>query len=162
NISGIPQRRNASTERSPGGIVTYPAKSLAQGLLDEDREALARVVRWISVVLAGSRYWSLRPEWPDLVQAVLARLVTSLKGGRYDATRDFQWYVAGIVRHTALQALERKGTFAELGESPAELEGRRDPHQSARDEVWTRQAVRRVMDEASEECRELLRAYFLE
>lgn len=142
--------------------MTYPPDSPARRLLDDEPDTLAQVVRWISIALTAPRYWSLRSEWPDLVQEVLARLVASLKEGRYDSSREFHWYVAGIVRNTALQALERAGARRDRVTPSPELDARWSSGERAGEEVSVRQAVRRVLDEASEDCRELMRAYFLE
>jgi RNA polymerase sigma factor (sigma-70 family) len=140
--------------------MTYAPGSPARRLLDDEPDTLAQVVRWISIALTAPRYWSLRSEWPDLVQEVLARLVASLKEGRYDPSREFHWYVAGIVRNTALQALERAG--ARRDRVAPESDARWNRGEGVGEEVSVRQAVRRVLDEASEDCRELMRAYFLE
>ncbi|HYV86045.1 MAG TPA: sigma-70 family RNA polymerase sigma factor, partial [Patescibacteria group bacterium] len=142
--------------------MTYPPDSPARRLLDDEPGTLALVVRWISIALTAPRYWSLRSEWPDLVQEVLARLVASLKEGRYDSAREFHWYVAGIVRNTALQALERAGARRDGVAAATEIDARRNTGERAGEDVSMRQAVRRVLDEASEDCRELMRAYYLE
>lgn len=139
----------------------YPQGSPARLLLDEDPDVLGRVVRWISVILTSPRFWSLRPDWPDLTQEVLSRLVASLKEGRYDPSRDFHAYVSGIAVHTAQQALE--GSARRRNQVSAdEAEIVRDDGVPAGDEMSDRQAVRRILDEASEDCRALMRAYFLE
>jgi RNA polymerase sigma factor (sigma-70 family) len=141
--------------------VIYPAGSPARLLLDEDPDVLGRVVRWTSVILTSPRFWSLRPDWPDLTQEVLSRLVASLKEGRYDSSRDFHAYVSGIAVHTAQQALEGSARRRDHV-STDETEIARDDGAAAGDEVAMRQAVRRILDEASEDCRALMRAYFLE
>jgi RNA polymerase sigma-70 factor (ECF subfamily) len=142
--------------------MTYPPDSPARRLLDDEPDTLAQVVRWISIALTAPRYWSLRSEWPDLVQEVLARLVASLKKGRYDPAREFHWYVAGIVRNTALQSIERAGARRDRVAAAQEIDARWHSDARAGEDISMRQAVRRVLDEASEDCRELMRAYFLE
>ena len=134
----------------------YPEHSVARRLLEDDPEALGQVIRWISTALTSPRFWSLRGEWPDLVQEVLARVVESLRLERFDASRDLRVYVQGIARYASLQALNRQlqPTASEPVASP--------PEADAESEVIDRQLVRRVLDLASEECRELIRAYFYE
>jgi len=139
------------------------ATSPARRFLNDDPETLRCVVRWVSIALTAPRFWSLRAEWPDLVQEVLARLVASLKEGRYDAGRGgFHAYVGGIARHTALQALERVDRRDGRGRAAEWPDVERHPQPEGRDEVSIRQAVRKVLDEASEECRDLMRAYYFE
>src|SRR5215471_2856329 len=86
----------------------YPEHSPAHGVLQGDPEAIGLVIRWISVVLTWPRFWSLREEWPDLVQESLTRVVESLKDGRFDPAKDFHFYVLGIARHTAVRAVQEK------------------------------------------------------
>src|SRR5437870_12130812 len=88
--------------------VTYPKESLIGRFLENDPEALGQVIRWISTALTSPRFWSLRGEWPDLVQEVLARVVESLRLERFDASRDLRVYVQGIARYASLQALSRQ------------------------------------------------------
>lgn len=136
--------------------------AIEQRLLQNDPEALALVIRWISTVVTWPRFWSLRREWPDLVQEALARVVESLREGRFDDRRDFHFYVQGIARHTALRALEaavhregkeHRGSVETMGT---------DPGRSPLEDLAGRQFLRKVMDHASEECRCLMRMYYLE
>jgi RNA polymerase sigma factor (sigma-70 family) len=138
--------------------LAYPEHSTARRLLENEPKALSEVIHWISTTLTSPRFWSLREEWPDLVQEALARVVESLKQGRFDASRDFRVYVQGIVRHVSLQALARLVTSLRMPEVPVSQKTGVDPEGIA----ISRQLVRRVLDLASEECRELMRLYFLE
>lgn len=138
--------------------MTYPAGSIERGLLESDPEALGRVYRWISVVLASPRFWSIRPLWPDLVQEAVTRVLESLRAERFDASRSFQLYVQGVARYTALQALVR-----ETGSRSSVLATRAQGEWDGTEErLASLQLVRRALDLATEECRLLFRAYFFE
>src|SRR2546425_10222495 len=95
--------------------VTYPKESLIGRFLENDPEALQQVLRWISTALTSPRFWSLRGEWPDLMQEVLARVVESLRLNRFDPARDFRSYVQGIARFTCLQVLGRWPRYSPPG-----------------------------------------------
>lgn len=136
----------------------YAPGSFEQRLLENDPEALGQVIRWIAVALSSPRFWPLRHEWPDLHQEVLARVIESLRKGRYDPARDFHFYVGGIARYTALQALARRPGSMRLDGPSADPAG---PGGQER-HLIERDLVRRVLECASEECRELIRAYFFE
>ena len=139
--------------------MAYPEHSTARRLLENEPKALSEVIHWISTTLTSPRFWLLREEWPDLVQEALARVVESLQQGRFDSNRDFRVYVQGIVRHVSLQALARLVASSRLPEGfPVPQRPTVDPEGTA----ISRQLVRRVLDLASEECRELMRLYFLE
>ncbi|HEU5180121.1 MAG TPA: RNA polymerase sigma factor [Candidatus Polarisedimenticolia bacterium] len=140
----------------------YPEKSIAARLLEDDPEAIGVVIRWISSILTWPRFWSLREEWPDLVQETLARVIESLQKGRFDAARDFRFYVQGIARHTAVRAVQEvlhRRLESEKGKAEALAAVLGTP---VVDVVAARQIVRRVLDQASEECRLLIRLYFLD
>jgi RNA polymerase sigma-70 factor, ECF subfamily len=141
-------------------LVTYPEHSVEKRLLDNDREALGQVIRWIALALTSPRYWSLRPEWPDLVQEVLARVVESLRQGRFDASRDLRLYVQGVARYVCLQALaDRRAEVRPVGNPGG------NPHaggSSPESRMIDLQLVRRVLDFSSEDCRGLFRLYFFE
>jgi len=135
----------------------YERGSLERGLLDDDPRALAQVSRWISMALTSTRFWSIRNDWLDLHQETLARVIESLRQERYDSTRDLRTYVQGVARHTASQAIARRmqsmSDRAAAGwpdTTPVDPENR----------AANRQIARRVLDQASEECRDLIRAYF--
>jgi RNA polymerase sigma factor (sigma-70 family) len=138
--------------------VPYPEQSLASRLLKDDPEVLEQVLRWISTALTSPRFWSLRPEWPDLMQEVLARVVESLRQERFDASRDLRAYVQGTARFVSLQTLERRK------DQPASAAGWIEDTEAGSGEAKAinRQLARRVMDAASEDCRELFRLYFFE
>ncbi len=128
-------------------------------LLDDDPRALGEVIRWIAGVLAAPRFWVLRSDWADLQQEVLARVIESLRQERFDPARDFRFYVQGIARYTALQAMSRSHRHESrplAGDEPSPTAG--NPEQRA----IGRQLVRRVLEQISEECRDLIRLYFLE
>jgi len=151
-------RDPSPTIRDRSQSVSYPEGSLERSLLDDDPRARERVYRWIAVVLASPRFWSLRSWWSDLVQESLTRILESLRTGRYDPSRNFQLYVQGVARHTALQALEHESGIRRHGaprDPPAASEG-------VEERVIRIQLVRRAMDLATDECRHLFKAYFFE
>lgn len=137
----------------------YAEHSVARRLLESDPEALGQVIRWISMALASPRFWPLRREWPDLLQEVLTRVIESLRSERFDESRDLRVYVQGIARFACLQALGSQLASAKGG-NPAEIPeaGSPDPVQRLTDF----QLVRRVLDLASEDCRELFRLYYFD
>ena len=135
----------------------YDPGSVEQRLLANDPEALGQVIRWIAAGLASPRFWSLRSEWGDLHQEVLARVVESLNRGRFDASRDFRLYVQGVARYTALQALSGARRGMEMDPTmgnPSEPTGP-ERHLIERD------LVRRALDCSTDECRALIHDYFL-
>jgi len=140
-------------------------RDLARGVLEGDEEAIGLVIRWISQVLTWPRFWSLREERRDLVQESLARVIASLKNGQFDPSKALAPYVQGIARHAALQTLGK--TLRQQGRRHVKDEDG-DVTLSASDgapladAVARQELVRRVMDGASEDCRLLLRLYFLE
>ena len=137
----------------------YAENSVARRLMENDPEALGLVIRWISTALASPRFWLLRGEWPDLLQDVLARVVESLRSERFDASRDLRVYVQGIARFACLQALGDRSepvNRANPGDLPET--GLPDPVKRLID----LQLVRRVLDLASEDCRELFRSYYFD
>ncbi len=139
--------------------MTYPPESFVGRFLENDPEALQQVLRWISTALTSPRFWSLRGEWPDLMQEVLARVVESLRLNRFDPARDFRSYVQGIARFTCLQALGRWQQTSHSGVPSTSTEIRAVTPES---EVIDRQLVRRILDLATEDCRELFHLYFFE
>jgi len=146
----------------------YRDHDLARGVLEGDEEAIGLVIRWIAQVLTWPRFWSLREERSDLLQESLARVITTLKNGQYDPSKELHPYVQGIARHTAQQAIDaarrRPGRDADgpdgSHDSDVALWASADPPLA--DSVAQRELVRRVLDEASEECSLLMRLYFLE
>ncbi len=145
--------------RSRGARVSYRDESIEGRLLAGDLEAVGRVSRWIASVIAAPRFWPLREEWLDLHQEIMARVIESLRQGRFDASRDFRIYVQAVGRYTALQVLnlrhQRRIAGAPDGPGPA-------GPAAIETEVASWQVARLVLDRASDECRALIRAYFFE
>jgi len=140
----------------------YPEHSIARRVQEGDPETIGLVIRWISTVLTWPRFWSLRDDWPDLVQEALVVIVESLQEGRFDPDKDFHFYVQGVARYIAVRAVQ-KGVRRKRQSDASPVENL----PSSRDSLLvqslvTRDIVRRVMDLASEECRLLMRLYFLE
>ena len=138
--------------------MAYLDDSLEARLLLGDVQALDAVSRWIAHVLTLPRLWSLNPEWRDLHQEAMTCLIESLRTGRFDASRDLRVYVKGIAHHVALQRLRE--VRAERGRAVPDHQS--DPGGDSEGVVMTQQLVRRVLDLASEECRELIASYYLE
>ena len=138
---------------------------LARSVLEGDEAAVGLVIRWISQVLTWPRFWALREERPDLIQESLARVIASLQNGQFDPSRDLHAYVQGIARHAALQALEaasrRRGQDGDGGNGE-DGGGGAGVEPSPADSIARQEIVRRVLDDASDDCRRLMRLYFLE
>jgi len=137
----------------------YRPDSVEGGFLAGRAEAVGKVSRWISVVLASPRYWRLRGEWLDLHQEIMGRVVESLRRERFDAAQDFRTYVQGVARFTALASLSPRHRFGgseELDEEDLAVEPETE------EGAISRQLARLVLEEASEGCQNLLRAYFFE
>lgn len=139
--------------------VSYRDESIEGRLLAGDLEAVGRVSRWIASAIAAPRFWPLRDEWLDLHQEIMARVIESLRQGRFDAGRDFRIYVQAVGRYTALQVLslrhQRRFGGVPDGAVPAETV-------AIETEVASWQVARLVLERASDECRVLIRAYFYE
>ena len=138
----------------------YHKDSLQGRLLAGDREALRLVRRWIAEALSAARWWRLRAEWKDIQQEVLSRLVDSLRQERFRADGEFKSYVQGICRHTAQNWRVRPA-----GRTAAARPGystQVPPGGDLEQQLISDQLVRNALDEASAECSELIRAYFLE
>lgn len=135
----------------------YRPDSIEARFLAGDLEIVARVVRWIALVLAAPRFWALREEWLDLHQEVMGRVLESLRQERFDAAKDLRAYVQAVARYTALQALStrrrlflpRQAVAPRIDEAPA-----------ADESAISQQLVRQVLEHASDGCRDLLKAYF--
>ena len=143
----------------------YREHDLARGVLEGDEEAVGLVIRWIAQVLTWPRFWSLRDDRADLLQESLAGVIASLKNEKFDPARDLQHYVQGIARHAALRAQE--AARRRRGQGRAEAENadiilRVSAGPPFAETVARQEIVRRVMDGASEDCRLLMRIYFLE
>lgn len=82
-------------------MALYPDSSLAGQFLRGDSGAHGQVVRWLAAVLTGPRFRVLRPDWQDLLQECLKRVLESLRSGRFDPDLSFKAYVQSIARYTA-------------------------------------------------------------
>jgi RNA polymerase sigma factor (sigma-70 family) len=150
---------------TPSGINTtsvdgllYEQDSVPGRVLAGDPAALGQVICWIASTLASPRFWHLRGEWADLQQEVLLRLIESLRSGRFDPTRDLKSYVQAVARYTAIESLAARRLPADTVDS-ADLP---DRAAAADERLARRQLVRVMLERASEDCRRLIRAYFLE
>jgi RNA polymerase sigma factor (sigma-70 family) len=139
--------------------VAYNDSSLEARFLRGDLEAVAAVIRWITTVLASPRFWSLRPDWLDLHQEAMRRVIESLRQERFDASQNLRTYVQGVARYTAMQALTAQ-LHSPAAQALEDLFPVRGP--GAEESLHSRQLVRRVLSQASDGCRDLLLAYFYE
>lgn len=138
----------------------YPENSLPHRFLRNDPEAVGQVMRWISGALTAPRFWMLRREWPDLMQEILLRTIKSLQSGHFDPARDLRVYVQGICRIVCIEAVAKQAESV-LRERHEEIP-EAGAGAAAPQELVDRQLARRVLEMASEECRELFRLYYLE
>ena len=137
--------------------MAYGKRTIAGRLLADDPEAVGEVIRWISTALTAPRYWSLRAEWPDLLQEVMARVLEALRDGRFDASRDLRVYVQGVARFVSLEELRRR-RHVPLDEGDERTAGDPDPESLS----IQAQLVHRVMGLASPDCRQLIGLYYLQ
>jgi len=137
--------------------LTYPKDSLAGRLLAGDRIVVGMAIRWIAVVLAMPRFWTLRDERDDLHQEIMMRVLQSLRRGLFDASRELHTYVQAVARNAALEAqrtrAERRTRLTVVDCLPA-----RTP--ALEESVALTQMARAVLDAAPEECRRLIQSYF--
>jgi RNA polymerase sigma factor (sigma-70 family) len=139
--------------------VIYRDTSLEARFLRGDLEIVATVIRWITAVLASPRFWSLRPDWLDLHQEAMRRVIESLRQERFDPSQNLRTYVQGVARYTAMQALSTQ-LHSQSVRALEDLSPARGP--GAEESLHSRQLVRRVLSQASNGCRNLLLAYFYE
>jgi RNA polymerase sigma-70 factor (ECF subfamily) len=139
--------------------VAYRDDSIEGRLLAGDETAVALVVRWVARALAAARFWSVRDEWIDLHQEAVARVIESLRRGRFDASQDLRTYVQAVARYTALEAIHRRRRHPETALADGPLAG---PAAGPDERAAARQIARLALDCATEDCRRLLRAYFYE
>jgi RNA polymerase sigma-70 factor (ECF subfamily) len=125
-----------------------------------DPEVVGLVIRIASAEIARGRYWTLRGEWPDLVQEVLARVTESLRRGRFQPGRSLGAYVRGVARFTAFDALQRRRTTP--ASDTLEPNAVSTAPEGVIDAIAVRHLARVAWEVASEPCRLLLRAHFIE
>jgi len=134
--------------------------SEVERFLRGDPDSVGEVIRVASAEIARGRYWALRDQWPDLVQEVLARVTESLRRGRFQPGRPLGAYVRGVARFTAFDALQRRRAMP-----PSET---LEPNmmatatESVVEAAAARHLARMAWETASEPCRLLLRAHFIE
>ncbi len=137
----------------------YQDQSIEGRLLSEDPEALGQVGRWVTEVLTSTSYWDLRSEWPDLHQEIIASIIDSLRRGLFDPSKDLKAYVHAVARYTAMRSRSSQRRFFLIG---ATGNPEPQPPPRAEDALFSSQLVRRVLESVGEECRQMIRAYFLE
>lgn len=140
----------------------YRPDSVEGRFLAGKPEAVAEVGRWVAQVLAAPSFWSLRPEWKDLHQEVLGRLIESLRRKRFDPEKEFRTYVQGIARFAGYKAIGRRvhaasDTDLDL-EAPEQVSG---SGPGLEQQVIDAQLARQAFEAASDECRTLMTEYFM-
>jgi RNA polymerase sigma-70 factor (ECF subfamily) len=132
-----------------------------EGYLRGDAEAFKELDLWIRVALRR-RYPGLVREHEDLAQRVHAKLVASLREGRYESSRGLRAYVSGIVHHVAIDRLRevyRERVLSETLLSQPQTGTWEQPYDTAMDEDRLfHQAVLAVPPA----CREMWRMLFVE
>lgn len=141
-----------------GERMSYPAGSLQYRLLAGDEEALDLVRRWVAEALTAARYWRLRADWKDLQQEVVLGLFQSLQRERFRPDGEFKSYVQAICRHRAQDRLSEQARRPAVDApfDPAGTPSRVDDEGL----MITGDLVRRILDDSSADCREMIRAYF--
>jgi RNA polymerase sigma factor (sigma-70 family) len=132
------------------------------GFLRGDRPAFDELNRWIRETLAR-RFPGLAREHDDLRQVVHARLLVSLREGRFVGAGGLRPYVAGVVHHVAIDRLREIYRTRTLSESLA-LEppsGGADPYLAAEFDDEDR-LLHAVLLAAPASCRELWRLLLVE
>ena len=135
----------------------YRGDSPEGRFLAGDGQVVGEVIRVVAGVLTLPRFWSLRPDWTDLHQEVLRRILESLRQGRFDPTREFVGYAHSVARFTALDALSRNSQESSTESGAAGLAAEPEDGADAGDR---RQLARLALDMASPDCRRLFRDYF--
>jgi RNA polymerase sigma factor (sigma-70 family) len=144
-------------------MATYGIDSVEGRFLRGDTGAIAEVSRWVAGVLAAPTFWALRRQRVDLHQEVLGRLVESLRRGRFDASREFKGYVQGVARFTAYKAVDRDVREVTIPEDDSpETAAETAVDSGSENRLVAAQLARQALEVASDECRELIRSYFLE
>ena len=140
--------------------MSYPTDSVEGRFLQGDPEAVGEVSRWVARMVTLPRFWALRGQWDDLHQEILGRITESLRHGRFDSRREFKAYVQGVARFTGMDATSRQGRYKAAEDlDPDRLPAPGgDPERAAA----ARNLARVVLDNASEECRAIIRAYYFE
>ena len=151
---------------SPDGAAETPAPDDAdrtRRYLRGSADAFIEVDQWIQIALRR-RYPGLAEEHEDLAQVVHAKLVSSLKDGRYSRGRSLRAYVSGVVHHAAIDRLRElyrvRLMKIEISHRPPPDDAR-DPYRALRrtdeDDLF-RQALLAV----PKRCREMWRLMFVE
>lgn len=140
----------------------YDPTRLEGRFLVGDPEAVAQVGRWVARVVASSSFWSLRSEWKDLHQETTGRLFGSLREGRFDPSQDFKAYTEAIARFTALKALGRRHRTASVPASGGDGPSDGGPEGRPEAAVIALQLARYVLERAGDDCRDLMRLFYLE
>ena len=135
----------------------YDKDSIAGRLLAGEPIVVGRVIRWIAVVLATPRFWSIRDERDDLHQEIMTRVLQSLSRGLFDSSRQLQTYVQAVARNAALEAQRvRADRFSRTTVGDVLPARTRAPE----DSVGLTALARSVLDSVPEDCRRLILQYF--
>lgn len=132
-----------------------------------DRDVVARFLRGEPEAVATLDGWILRAAWPyqrrlanrwdDVLQDVRLEVTRLLGDGKFRGESSLRTYLWRVVSHTCLDQIrsQTKWQWADL-ETLEQEEGRAlGPVQPAVEDAAERDLLLRVLDRASQECREL-------
>lgn len=130
-------------------------QALIAAYLDGEPEAVATVELWISRA-AGSYRRRLANVWDDVLQEIHVEVFKLLKGKRFRGRSSLRTYLWRVVGHSCLDRIRKqeRWQWTELEEGrlseDADLRSRAEA-------VWSdsKDLLRRVLGEISEECRRL-------
>jgi RNA polymerase sigma factor (sigma-70 family) len=139
----------------------------------DDREVVARFLRGEPEAVATLDGWILRAAWPyqrrlanrwdDVLQDVRLEVTRLLGDGKFRGESSLRTYLWRVVSHTCLDQIrsQTKWQWADL-ETLEQEDGRATgPVQPAVADAAERDLLMRVLDRASQECRELWRMLLL-
>ena len=129
---------------------------LIAGYLAGDADSHRQVDRWIDEVLRNGRL-GLGAEREDAAQETRRRLLTALRGGRFEgrsSLRTYVWRVAQSAAIDHLRARARRGTTVVLDDIPEPVAAAGHPAEGLEREE-RRRLFARVLEGLGEECRRL-------
>jgi RNA polymerase sigma-70 factor (ECF subfamily) len=141
--------------------------------MSDDREMMARFLQGDPDAVATLDGWIERAAWPyqrrlahrwdDVLQDVRLEVTRLLREGKFRGESSLRTYLWRVVSHTCLDQIRSQGKWqwAEL-ETLDQEDGRAaGPPRPAVDDPVERDLLLRVLDRASQECRELWRMLVL-
>lgn len=138
-----------------------------------DREVVARFLRGEPEAVATLDGWIVRAAWPyqrrlanrwdDVLQDVRLEVTRLLGDGKFRGESSLRTYLWRVVSHTCLDQIraQTKWQWAELDTLEQDDGRAAGPVQPVGDDPAERDLLMRVLDRASQECRELWRMLVL-